>query len=65
MMRVTALALPEVLELVPQRAVDARGFFSETWNDATFRQTGLTGALCRTIMPIRGAAALCAGCTTN
>lgn len=38
---VKPLDLHEVLELVPERAYDERGFFSETWNASTFAEAGL------------------------
>jgi len=34
-------ALPEVLEIVPKRHGDERGFFSEVYNQATFRKHGV------------------------
>jgi dTDP-4-dehydrorhamnose 3,5-epimerase len=34
-------ALPEVIEIVPKRHGDDRGFFSEVYNQATFRRHGL------------------------
>jgi dTDP-4-dehydrorhamnose 3,5-epimerase len=34
-------ALPEVLEIVPQRHGDDRGFFSEVYNAARFRDAGI------------------------
>jgi dTDP-4-dehydrorhamnose 3,5-epimerase len=34
-------ALPEVLEIVPKRHGDERGFFSEIYNQATFRKHGI------------------------
>jgi dTDP-4-dehydrorhamnose 3,5-epimerase len=39
---VRELELPGVLEIVPQRFGDNRGFFSETWNQARFRAAGIT-----------------------
>ena len=35
------LALPELLELVPDRFRDERGFFSEVWNQARFAEAGI------------------------
>ncbi len=40
-MQVRELGLPGVLEIVPDRFEDARGFFSETWNAQRFRQAGI------------------------
>ncbi len=40
-MQVTPTALPEVLEITPKRFGDARGFFSETWNRATWAAAGI------------------------
>lgn len=40
-MEVRPTALPEVLEIVPKRHGDERGFFSEVYNQATFRQHGI------------------------
>ena len=36
------LALPELIELVPHRSADERGFFSEVWNEARFAEAGIT-----------------------
>ena len=41
LMRVRELALPGVLEIVPERFGDERGFFSETWNAARFAEAGI------------------------
>lgn len=38
---VRQLDLPGVIELVPSRAYDDRGFFSETWSQAACAQAGL------------------------
>lgn len=38
---VRPLGLPGVLEIVPARHGDARGFFSETWNAADLRAAGV------------------------
>jgi len=40
-MDVVETALPGVLSLTPKRFGDARGFFSETWNQRTFEALGL------------------------
>jgi dTDP-4-dehydrorhamnose 3,5-epimerase len=40
---VEPLAIPEVLLLTPPRFRDARGFFSETWNQARFAGAGIAG----------------------
>jgi dTDP-4-dehydrorhamnose 3,5-epimerase len=37
-----ALAVPELIELVPHRSADERGFFSEVWNEARFAEAGIT-----------------------
>lgn len=41
MIEVRPLALPEVLEIRPRRFGDARGYFSETFNAATFAAAGI------------------------
>jgi dTDP-4-dehydrorhamnose 3,5-epimerase len=41
MVQVRRLALPEVLEIVPQKFGDARGFFSETWSGPALAQHGI------------------------
>ena len=41
-MKITALAIPEVLILEPARFADDRGFFSETFNAQTFQDANLT-----------------------
>ena len=40
-MQVHELGLPGVLEVIPDRFSDDRGFFSETWNQARFRDAGI------------------------
>jgi dTDP-4-dehydrorhamnose 3,5-epimerase len=40
-MQVRDLGLPGVLEIVPERFGDERGFFSETWNAGRFRDAGI------------------------
>lgn len=40
-MQVRQLGLPGVLEIVPDRFGDDRGFLSETWNAAGFRAAGI------------------------
>ncbi|MDB6181165.1 dTDP-4-dehydrorhamnose 3,5-epimerase [Paracoccus fistulariae] len=40
-MKIEALKLPGVLLLTPARHGDARGFFSESWNRKTLRETGV------------------------
>lgn len=42
-MIVERLAIPEVLLLTPPRFLDARGFFSETWNAGRFADAGIPG----------------------
>ena len=39
---VTPTAIPDLLILEPKVFGDARGFFLESWNQATFAQAGLT-----------------------
>ncbi|PWW00238.1 dTDP-4-dehydrorhamnose 3,5-epimerase [Hoeflea marina] len=41
MPRFTRLALPEVIEVVPDRFADPRGFFSEVYNRAVWREGGI------------------------
>ena len=41
MLDVRPLALPEVLEIRPRRFRDERGFFSEVWNEAAWREAGI------------------------
>jgi dTDP-4-dehydrorhamnose 3,5-epimerase len=40
-MDILRTALPEVIEIVPRRIGDDRGFFSEVYNAARFREAGL------------------------
>ena len=40
-MEVLATSLPGVLRLRPRLFADDRGWFAETWNEATFREAGL------------------------
>ena len=41
MLDVRRLALDGLLEIRPKRIADERGFFSETWNDAAWREAGI------------------------
>ncbi|MEI9404190.1 dTDP-4-dehydrorhamnose 3,5-epimerase [Mesorhizobium argentiipisi] len=41
MLEVRALGLDGVLEILPKRHGDARGFFSETWNAERFAEAGI------------------------
>jgi dTDP-4-dehydrorhamnose 3,5-epimerase len=41
---VERLAVPDVLLLTPQRFLDPRGFFSETWVQTRFAAAGVTGS---------------------
>lgn len=41
MLEVRSLSLNEVLEIRPQRHVDDRGFFSETWSERDFQAAGI------------------------
>ena len=41
MVEIRRLALDGLLELRPQRFADDRGFFSETWNAAAWREAGI------------------------
>lgn len=41
MLEVKQTGLPGVLEILPNRIGDDRGFFSETWNEAHFREAGI------------------------
>ena len=41
MLDVRNLALDGLLEIRPKRFADDRGFFSETWNDAAWREAGI------------------------
>ena len=40
-MQVRELAIPGVLEIIPKKFGDARGFFSETWSRQAFEKAGL------------------------
>lgn len=42
-MKIERLAIPDVLLLTPDRHGDARGFFSETWNQARAEAAGVAG----------------------
>ncbi|MDR3536665.1 MAG: dTDP-4-dehydrorhamnose 3,5-epimerase [Acetobacteraceae bacterium] len=42
-MKVERLDIPEVLVMTPTRFGDARGFFSETWNQQRFAEAGIPG----------------------
>ena len=42
-MNVESLAVPEVLLLTPRRFHDPRGFFSETWSQTRFAESGIAG----------------------
>ncbi len=42
-MNVEALAIPEVKLVTPQKFGDARGFFSETWQQDRFAEAGIPG----------------------
>lgn len=60
-MDVQPLALAGVLEVLPRRFEDHRGFFSESWNKADFQRRGLcfdfvqdNHSLSRTIGTVRG-----------
>lgn len=41
MLTVTPTAIPDVLEVVPRRHGDARGWLAETWNQARFASHGM------------------------
>jgi dTDP-4-dehydrorhamnose 3,5-epimerase len=41
--KVEALAIPEVKLVTPQKFGDARGFFSETWQQDRFAEAGIPG----------------------
>ena len=41
-MDVKTLALPGLIVLTPRRFSDARGYFEETYNEATFRAAGIS-----------------------
>lgn len=40
-MEILQTEIPDVLEIVPRTFGDERGFFLETWNDASFRAAGI------------------------
>ena len=40
-MKFRQLAIPDVLEVIPDRLGDSRGFFSETYSQAKFEQAGV------------------------
>ncbi len=42
-MKVEALAIPEVKLLTPRKFGDARGFFSETWQQERYAEAGIPG----------------------
>jgi len=42
-MIVEPTAIPGVLVITPQRFLDGRGFFSETWNASRFAEAGIPG----------------------
>jgi dTDP-4-dehydrorhamnose 3,5-epimerase len=42
-MNVERTIIPDVLLLTPPRFLDARGFFSETWNERRFAEAGVPG----------------------
>jgi dTDP-4-dehydrorhamnose 3,5-epimerase len=44
MTRIVPLGLGGVLEIMPDRKADDRGFFSETWNHEVFAATGIDAA---------------------
>ncbi len=43
-MKVERLAIPDVILLTPDRHGDARGFFSETWNQDRFAEAGVASS---------------------
>jgi dTDP-4-dehydrorhamnose 3,5-epimerase len=43
-MKVEALAIPDVLLIAPRSFEDARGVFSETWNQRAFAEAGIATA---------------------
>ncbi|MEQ8345400.1 MAG: dTDP-4-dehydrorhamnose 3,5-epimerase [Sneathiellaceae bacterium] len=57
MFSVTPLAIPELLEIVPQRHGDARGWLAETWNRARFAGHGIAADFVQDNL-VRTAAAL-------
>jgi dTDP-4-dehydrorhamnose 3,5-epimerase len=40
-LQIEALAIPDVKILTPHRFADARGFFSETFNERSWREAGI------------------------
>jgi dTDP-4-dehydrorhamnose 3,5-epimerase len=42
-MIVERMAIPDVILTTPQRFLDSRGFFSETWSQARFEAAGIPG----------------------
>lgn len=40
-MKIESLAIPDVKFITPKRFGDARGFFSETWNESALRDAGI------------------------
>lgn len=42
MLEVNRLALEGLIEIRPKRFADDRGFFSETWNEAAWREKGIS-----------------------
>jgi len=40
-MLIRPLAIPEVIEIVPEKKGDERGFFCETWSRSRFRHAGI------------------------
>lgn len=46
-MQITPTALPEVLEIIPARFGDHRGYFSETWNRKTLAEAGIEIDFCQ------------------
>lgn len=40
-MKVERLAIPDVVVITPKKFGDARGFFSETWNESALRDGGI------------------------
>src|SRR6476619_6907536 len=41
-MMIRRLGLPEVFEIIPERRRDERGYFSETYSEARFREAGIS-----------------------
>ena len=40
-MKIERLAIPDVILITPKKFVDARGFFSETWNERALTDAGI------------------------